>query len=77
MKITDKQIAEFAKANDMVPHEFEDWFEDAGGHVWHESNIADIIKEGKEEHPDWVFPSPLGHLFGDVAGALDKLSIIK
>jgi|TARA_R100001163_G_scaffold53652_1_gene40982 hypothetical protein len=76
MKITEKQIAEFAEANDMIA-KCEDWFEDAGGHVWHESNIADIIKEGKEEHPDWVFPSPLGHLFGDVAGALDKLTIMK
>ena len=76
MKITEKQINKFVEDNDMIALGG-DMFEDAGGHVWHESNIADIIEEGKDKHPDWVFPSPLGHLFGDVAGALDKLTIIK
>ena len=76
MKITEKQIAEFAEANDMMPLAG-DLFEDAGGHVWHESNIEDLIKGGKDENPDLFFPASLDHLFGDVAGALDALTIIK
>ena len=46
-----------------------DMFEDAGGHVWHEANIIDEIERSQ--------PQPLNHLFGDVAGALNKLTIIK
>ena len=76
MKITEKQIAEFAEANDMMPIGG-DLFEDAGGHVWHDSNIEDVIKAGKDENPDLVFPASLDHLFGDVAGALDALTIVK
>ena len=68
MKITEKQIAEFAEANDMIAL-VGDMFEDAGGHVWHEANIMDEIERSQ--------PQPLNHLFGDVAGALDKLTIIK
>ena len=77
MKITNKQIAEFAEANDMMPLAG-DLFEDAGGHVWHESNIEDLIKGGKDENPDLFFPASLDNLFDfDVAGALDALTIIK
>ena len=76
MKITEKQIAEFAEANDMILMGF-DWFEDAGGNVIHESEVEDMIKEGKAKWPDMHFPTSLDHLFGDVAGALDKLTIIK
>jgi hypothetical protein len=36
-----------------------------------------MIKEGKAMWPDMHFPTSLDHLFGDVAGALDKLTIIK
>ena len=68
MKITEKQIAEFAEANDMMPLGG-DLFEDAGGHVWHEANIMDEIERSQ--------PQPLNHLFGDVAGALDALTIVK
>ena len=76
MKITEKQIAEFAEANDMIAL-FGDMFEDAGGNVIHESEVEDMIKEGKAMWPDMHFPTALDHLFGDVAGALDKLTIIK
>ena len=69
MKITEKQIAEFAEANDMIAL-VGDMFEDAGGHVWHEANIMDEIEEQERS-------KSLDHLFGDVAGALDKLTIIK
>ena len=62
MKITEKQIAEFAEANDMIAL-VGDMFEDAG--------------EGKAMWPDMHFPTPLSHLFGDVAGALDTLTITK
>ena len=44
MKITEKQINDFVEANDMIALGG-DMFEDAGGHVWHESNIEDEIKE--------------------------------
>ena len=76
MKITEKQIAEFAEANDMIAL-VGDMFEDAGGHMVHESEVEDMIRAGKDEHPDLCFPLSLDHLFGDVAGALDKLTIIK
>jgi hypothetical protein len=68
MKITEKQIAEFAEANDMILMGF-DWFEDAGGNVIHESEVEDMIKEERAK--------ALNHLFGDVAGALDSLTITK
>ena len=68
MKITEKQINKFVEDNDMMPLGG-DMFEDAGGHVWHEANIIDEIERSQ--------PQPLNHLFGDVAGALDKLTIIK
>jgi hypothetical protein len=76
MKITEKQIAEFAEANDMIAMG-EDWFEDAGGNVISEANVEDMIKEGKAMWPDMHFPTALDHLFGDVAGALDSLTITK
>lgn len=44
MKVTEKQINDFVEANDMIALGG-DMFEDAGGHVWHESNIEDEIKE--------------------------------
>ena len=69
MKITDKQINEFVENNDMVALGG-DMFEDAGGHVWHEANIMDEIEEQERS-------KSLDHLFGDVAGALNKLTIIK
>ena len=76
MKITEKQIAEFAEANDMIAL-VGDMFEDAGGHLVHESEVEDMIRAGKDEHPDLCFPSSLDHLFGDVAGALNALTIMK
>ena len=76
MKITEKQIAEFAEANDMIAL-FGDMFEDAGGNVIHESEVEDMLKEGRAMWPDMFFPTALDHLFGDVAGALDNLTIIK
>jgi len=76
MKITEKQIAEFAEANDMIAL-FGDMFEDAGGNVIHESEVEDMLKEGKAMWPDMFFPTALDHLFGDVAGSLDKLTILK
>ena len=66
MKITEKQINKFVEDNDMVALGG-DMFEDAGGHVWHEANIIDEIERSQ----------PLNNLFGDVAGALDKLTIMK
>jgi hypothetical protein len=42
MKITEKQIAEFAETNDMVALAG-DMFEDAGGHIIHESEVVDMI----------------------------------
>lgn len=68
MKITEKQIAEFAEANDMIAL-FGDMFEDAGGNVIHESEVEDMIKAENAK--------PLDNFFGDVSGALNKLSIIK
>ena len=68
MKITEDQINKFVEDNDMMPLGG-DMFEDAGGHVWHEANIMDEIERSQ--------PQPLNHLFRDVAGALDKLTIIK
>tara|TARA_R100000963_G_scaffold31267_1_gene22638 strand:+ start:283 stop:489 length:207 start_codon:yes stop_codon:yes gene_type:complete len=68
MKITEKQINDFVEANDMMPLGG-DMFEDAGGHVWHESNIMDEIKEQNSK--------ALNHLFGDVAGALNSLTVTK
>ena len=68
MKITEKQIAEFAQNNDMIALAG-DMFEDAGGHVIHESEVEDMIKAESAK--------ALDHFFGDVAGALDKLTIIK
>ena len=69
MKITEKQINKFVEDNDMMPLGG-DMFEDAGGHVWHEANIIDEIEEQERS-------KSLNHLFGDVAGALNKLTIIK
>ena len=69
MKITEKQINKFVEDNDMIALGG-DMFEDAGGHVWHEANIMDEIEEQERS-------KSLDHLFGDVAGALDKLTIIK
>jgi hypothetical protein len=37
----------FIEKNEMIPIGG-DLFEDAGGHVWHESNIEDEIKHQKE-----------------------------
>ena len=42
MKITEKQIAEFAEDNDMIALAG-DMFEDAGGHIIHESEVVDMI----------------------------------
>ena len=42
MKITEKQIAEFALNNDMIALAG-DMFEDAGGNVIHESEVVDMI----------------------------------
>ena len=69
MKITDKQIAEFAQNNDMIALAG-DMFEDAGGHVIHESEVVDMIEAESAKEA-------LSHFFGDVAGSLDKLTIIK
>ena len=69
MKITEKQINKFVEDNDMIALGG-DMFEDAGGHVWHEANIIDEIEEQERS-------KSLDHLFGDVAGALNKLTIIK
>ena len=69
MKITEKQINKFVEDNDMIALGG-DMFEDAGGHVWHEANIMDEIEEQERS-------KSLDHLFGDVAGALNKLTIIK
>ena len=54
MKITEKQIADFAEVNDMIAL-FGDMFEDAGGNVIHESEVEDMIKEGKAMWPDMHF----------------------
>jgi hypothetical protein len=48
MKITEEQINKFVEDNDMMPLGG-DMFEDAGGHVWHESNIEDEIKNQIKE----------------------------
>jgi hypothetical protein len=69
MKITEKQINKFVEDNDMIALGG-DMFEDAGGHVWHEANIMDEIEEQERS-------KSLDHLFGDVAGALNKLTITK
>ncbi len=37
----------FLEKNEMIPVG-EDLYEDAGGHVWHESNIEDEIKHQKK-----------------------------
>ena len=42
MKITNKQIAEFAETHDMIALAG-DMFEDAGGHVIHESEVVDML----------------------------------
>tara|TARA_R100000995_G_C3425808_1_gene96142 strand:+ start:222 stop:398 length:177 start_codon:yes stop_codon:yes gene_type:complete len=42
--VTEKQIAEFAENNDMIALAG-DMFEDAGGHVIHESEVIDMIIE--------------------------------
>ena len=68
MKVTEKQINDFVEENDMIALGG-DMFEDAGGHVWHESNIEDEIKEQNSK--------ALNHLFGDVAGSLNNLTITK
>ena len=68
MKITDKQIAKFALNNDMIALAG-DMFEDAGGNVIHESELVEMIEAENA--------SPLDNFFGDVSGALNKLSIIK
>ena len=46
MEITEDQINKFIEDNDMMPLGG-DMFEDAGGHVWHEANIIDEIKNEK------------------------------
>ena len=69
MKITEKQINKFVEDNDMIALGG-DMFEDAGGHVWHEANIMDEIEEQERS-------KSLDHLFGDVSGALNKLTILK
>jgi hypothetical protein len=76
MKITNKQIAEFAENNDMIAL-FGDMFELPCGNQIHEAEVEDMIKEGKAMWPDMHFPTALDHLFGDVAGALDSLTITK
>ena len=43
MEITEDQINKFIEDNDMMPLGG-DLFEDAGGHVWHEVDIIDEIK---------------------------------
>ena len=48
MKITEEQINKFVEDNDMIPLGG-DMFEDAGGAVWHESNIEDEIKNQIKE----------------------------
>ena len=48
MKITEEQINKFVEDNAMIPLGG-DMFEDAGGHVWHESNIEDEIKNQIKE----------------------------
>ena len=68
MKITEKQIAKFALNNDMIALAG-DMFEDAGGNMIHESEVIEMIEAENV--------SPLDNFFGDVAGALNKLSIIK
>ena len=68
MKITEKQIAEFAENNDMIAL-FGDMFELPCGNQIHESEVEDMIKEERAK--------ALNHLFGDVAGALDSLTITK
>ena len=68
MKITEDQINKFVEDNDMIALAG-DMFEDAGGHVIHESEVVEMIEAESAK--------ALNHLFGDVAGALDKLTIIK
>ena len=68
MKITEKQIVEFAENNDMIAL-FGDMFELPCGNQIHESEVEDMIKEERAK--------ALNHLFGDVAGALDSLTITK
>jgi hypothetical protein len=68
MKMTDKQIAKFALNNDMIALAG-DMFEDAGGNVIHESEVVEMIEAENA--------SSLDNFFGDVSGALNKLSIIK
>ena len=46
MKITEKQIAEFAENNDMIAL-FGDMFELPCGNVIHESEVEDMVKEEK------------------------------
>tara|TARA_R110002153_G_scaffold43986_3_gene124134 strand:- start:1725 stop:1895 length:171 start_codon:yes stop_codon:yes gene_type:complete len=55
MRITDKQISEFAQSNDITPL-FHGYFEDAGGNMIHEYDIENMIREGKAMWPDMEFP---------------------
>ena len=75
MRISDKQISDFAEANDMTAL-FGDMFELPCGNQIHESDIENMIKEGEAMWPDMKFPKPLlDNFFGDVAGSLNKLSL--
>jgi hypothetical protein len=44
----EKAFNAFLEKNEMIPIGG-DLFEDAGGHVWHESNIEDEIKHQKKD----------------------------
>lgn len=46
-KIAKEEFNAFLEKNEMIPVG-EDLYEDAGGHVWHESNIEDEIKHQKK-----------------------------
>ena len=46
-KIAKEKFDAFLEENEMFPIGG-DLFEDAGGHVWHESNIEDEIKHQKK-----------------------------
>ena len=70
MKIINmEELNEFTNANDFT-HVGGKMWEDAGGHIVHEDEILGLMEDEKKS-------KPLNHLFGDVAGALDKLTIIK
>jgi hypothetical protein len=69
MKIINmEELNEFTSANDFTHVGGEMW-EDAGGHIVHEDEILGLMEEESAK--------ALNHIFGDVAGALDKLTIIK